>query len=46
MFFKHSDGRATTIPNHPGQEIGPDLLNTIIKNDLQLSREEFMNLVK
>lgn len=46
MFFKHFDGRATTIPNHSGQKIGPGLLNTIIKNDLQLSREEFLKLCK
>ena len=46
MFFKHSDGRVTTIPNHPGQEIGPGLLNSIIKKDLQISREEFMKICK
>lgn len=41
MFFKHSDGRVATIPNHPGEEIGKGLLNKIIKKDLQISREEF-----
>ena len=25
MFFKHSDGRATVIPYHPGNKIGPGL---------------------
>ena len=22
MFFRHSDGRTTIIPNHPGEKIG------------------------
>lgn len=42
MFFEHSDGRTTVIPNHPGEEIDRGLLNKIIKHDLQISREEFM----
>jgi predicted RNA binding protein YcfA (HicA-like mRNA interferase family) len=41
MFFEHSDGRTTVIPNHPGRDIGRGLLNKIIKHDLQISREEF-----
>ena len=41
MFFKHPDGRITTIPNHPGEEIGKGLLNKIIKKDLQISKEKF-----
>ena len=45
MFFEHSDGRTTVIPNHPGEDIGRGLLNKIIKHDLQISREEFENLL-
>lgn len=45
MFFQHSDGRTTVIPNHPGQDIGRGLLNKIIKHDLQISREEFEKLL-
>ena len=41
MVFEHPDGRTTVIPNHPGEEIGPGLLNKIILKDLQISREEF-----
>ncbi|MBS3073985.1 type II toxin-antitoxin system HicA family toxin [Candidatus Pacearchaeota archaeon] len=41
MFFRHPNGRTTVIPNHPGEDIGPGLLNKIIKKDLQLTREEF-----
>ena len=42
MVFKHSDGRRTTIPHHSGEEIGPGLLNKIIKKDLRITREEFL----
>lgn len=45
MFFEHSDGRTTVIPNHPGQDIGRGLLGKIIKYDLQISREEFEKLL-
>ena len=41
LVYKHKDGRRTTIPCHSGEEIGPGLLNKIIKKDLQISREEF-----
>ena len=42
MFFEHTDGRTTVIPNHPGEDIDRGLLNKIIKHDLQMSREEFL----
>ena len=41
MFFRHSDGRTTVVPKHPGEDLGPGLLLKIIKKDLQISREEF-----
>ena len=45
MIYKHKDGRKTTIPYHAGEEIGPGLLTKIIKRDLQISREEFEELL-
>lgn len=45
MFFEHSDGRTTVIPNHGGEEIDRGLLNKIVKHDLQMSREDFMKYV-
>lgn len=42
MFFEHEDGRTTVIPNHGGEEIDRGLLNKIIKQDLKISREEFL----
>ena len=46
MFFEHPDGRTTVIPNHPGEEIDRGLLNKIIKHDIQITREEFIRLIK
>ncbi len=45
MFFEHSDGRTTVIPNHGGEEIDRGLLNKIVKHDLNLEREEFLKYV-
>jgi len=41
LVYRHSDGRKTVIPVHTGEEIGPGLLNKIIKKDLGVTREEF-----
>ncbi len=46
MIYKHPDGRRTTIPHHSGEELGPGLLNKIIKKDLGLTRDEFLKYVK
>lgn len=42
----HPDGRKTTVPLHAGREIGPGLLNKIIKKDLLVTREEFEKLTE
>lgn len=44
--YKNSDGRRVTIPVHGNEEVGPGLLNKIIKKDLLLTREEFFKLLK
>jgi len=46
IVYKHPDGRITIIPLHSGEEIGPGLLNKIIKKDLGISREEFMRKLR
>jgi len=42
--YVHPDGRRTTVPVHPGQDIGPGLLRKIPK-DIELSPEEFRKLL-
>lgn len=44
--YVHPDGRRTTIPIHPTQTLGIGLLTKIIKKDLQISKNEFIKLLK
>ena len=44
--YVHSDGRRTTIPIHPTQTIGVGLLTKIVKKDLEITRNEFIKLLK
>jgi predicted RNA binding protein YcfA (HicA-like mRNA interferase family) len=43
IFMKHQDGRATVIPVHVNETIGPGLFFKILR-DVDLSREEFLDL--
>ena len=43
FFLRHSDGRTTIVPVHPGEKIDRGLLTKIIKKDLEVSREEFLS---
>jgi predicted RNA binding protein YcfA (HicA-like mRNA interferase family) len=40
VFLKHPDGRATAVPVHSGEIIGPGLLRSILR-DIDLTVEEF-----
>ena len=40
--FRHADGRVTTIPFHPGQDISPILLRQIAK-DIGLTIDELVS---
>ena len=42
--LKHDDGRVTTVPVHKNEDLPKGLLRKIIKEDLQLSIEEFEKL--
>ena len=42
--FTHPDGRKTTVPSHSGEDIGPKLLNKIIK-DINVDKGEFEKLL-
>lgn len=41
-FFQHKDGRTTVIPDHGTEQIDRGLLNKIIKQDLMMSIEDFL----
>ena len=42
MQYRHSDGRGTTVPNHPGRDISPILLRQIAR-DIGMTAEELLN---
>ena len=44
VFLKHPDGRTTTVPVHPGEEIDRRLLRKIAA-DIEMHAEEFMYLI-
>ena len=43
-FYRHIDGRTTTIPHHKGRDISPILLKKILK-DINVSPEAFIELL-
>lgn len=43
-FLKHEDGRATVVPVHAGETIGPGLLRAILR-DVELTLAELSELL-
>jgi len=43
-FLRHPDGRATVVPIHAGETLGPGLFNQILK-DAEIERDEFEELL-
>jgi predicted RNA binding protein YcfA (HicA-like mRNA interferase family) len=43
-YLKHADGRATVVPVHKGEAVGPGLLRKII-HDAELKRDDFLKLL-
>jgi predicted RNA binding protein YcfA (HicA-like mRNA interferase family) len=41
VFMKHPNGRATVVPVHAGEMIGPGLFAKILR-DVELTREDFL----
>lgn len=44
--MKHSDGRVTTIPVHKNDDLPKGLMRKIIREDLDMSLEEFEECYK
>ena len=43
--LKHPDGRITTVPVHGNEDLPKGLLRTIIRTDLEIELEEFIELI-
>lgn len=40
VFYRHPDGRTTTLPNHPGKDLARPLLREILR-EIELTPEQF-----
>lgn len=45
VFMRHADGRATVIPVHSGETIGPGLLSRILR-DVEMNRDDLIKILK
>lgn len=43
-FLRHADQRATVVPVHAGETLGPGLLRQII-NDVEMNVDDFLKLL-
>jgi predicted RNA binding protein YcfA (HicA-like mRNA interferase family) len=44
--LKHPDGRMTTVPVHKNEDLPKGLMRKIIREDLDMDLDEFLNLFK
>jgi predicted RNA binding protein YcfA (HicA-like mRNA interferase family) len=44
IYMRHTDGRATVVPVHKGEDLGPGILSKILR-DVGLTRQEFRHLL-
>lgn len=40
VFYRHADGRTTTVPNHPNRDIARPLIREILR-EIELTPEQF-----
>lgn len=45
VFYRHPDGRYTTLPHHGNQDLGRSLIRQILR-EIEISPEEFIRLLK
>ena len=44
VFYRHPDGRTTTLPNHPGRDLARPLVREILR-EIDLTTEDFERLL-
>ena len=45
VFYRHGDGRTTTVPNHVGRDLARPLIREILK-EIEISPEHFVEELK
>lgn len=43
VFYRHPDGRVTTLPNHGGRDLARPLVREVLR-EVKLSRDEFIEV--
>ena len=44
VFYRHPDGRTTTLPNHPGRDLARPLLREVLR-EIEMNPERFSGLL-
>jgi predicted RNA binding protein YcfA (HicA-like mRNA interferase family) len=44
VFFRHVDGRTTTVPNHPGRDLARPLIREILR-EIELNPDQFQEIL-
>ncbi|MCJ7503499.1 MAG: type II toxin-antitoxin system HicA family toxin [Acidobacteriia bacterium] len=42
VFYRHPDGRSTTIPNHPGRDLARPLVREILR-EIEITPHQFQD---
>lgn len=45
IFYRHPDGRTTTLPKHQGRDLARPLIREILR-EIEISPDEFNTLIK
>jgi predicted RNA binding protein YcfA (HicA-like mRNA interferase family) len=45
VFYRHVDGRTTTLPNHPGRDLARPLIREILR-EIELTPDQFQEELK
>ncbi len=45
VFYRHDDGRTTTVPDHPGRDLARPLIRSILR-DIDVSPDQYVELLK
>ena len=45
VFYRHGDGRVTTVPNHPGRDLARPLIREILR-EIELSPDQYRKILE
>lgn len=45
IFYRHADGRTTTLPKHPGRDLARPLIREVLR-EIEITPEQFQEYLK